>query len=119
MKTLLAFAIVLCLSAVSNAQELAGTYVGPWPWLYAPTVIRDPNLHRPTVQYFRPQPQPQVVINNNYSQPAAPATTPSPAEPVQWYYPVVGPTIHIQFSNPAAAVPVAPAPKPVNRYTGR
>lgn len=116
-KIFLSAIIVLCLSSVGSAQEYAGHYIGPWPWLFAPTVVRDPNLHRPTVQYYRPKakPSPQVVINNyNQQTNAAPAPSSQPTTPpvAGDYYPVSGPTIHIQF-GPA---PVAPAAPKVNRY---
>jgi hypothetical protein len=110
-----ALLLLVGLSSSASAQELAGNYIGPWPFLFAPTVIRDPNLHRPTVQYPKPAPVPGVVINNtvnNYlPQPSAdPVVVTNPT----WVAPVTGDPIKIRFGGAPVA---APAPKPViNRY---
>lgn len=113
---LLAVLAALCLTMPqdASAQQLAGNYIGPAPWFFAPTVIRDPNLHRPTVTYPQPQCGPSTSItinnnnhNNNHVAPVAPVTITNP----YWVAPVSGPPIHI--GRPA---PVPQAKPIINRY---
>jgi hypothetical protein len=117
-KVVLLLPLLLCLpSGQTQAQDLAGNYIGPAPWFFAPTVIRDPNLHRPTVTYPQPKCNPGVNItinntntNTGYREDLQPVVT-NP----YWTAPITGPGIKVYFGKPPAAPPTKPV---INRYRG-
>lgn len=100
----------------TQAQDLAGNYIGPAPWFFAPTVIRDPNLHRPTVTYPQPKCNPgvNITINNTNTNTFREDLQPVSVTNPQWAAPITGPAVKVYFGKP----PVAPTKPIVNRYRG-